>query len=317
MLFVALFLGLFLLRDYAEQRAPIQTVMESVASLLALTVGVTGMVRFYSLLNALEQAKLAAEEANRTKSRFLATTSHEIRSPMYVIMGMTGLALKTELSSDQREYLEAVQVSADALLKVIDDILDFSKMETGGPDLHPAPFNLRESLDRTIKPLAVRAQGKGLELTYNIGEAVPSRLLGEWARLRQVVTNLVDNSIKFTQEGGIVLLVDMESQESDEVCLRFTVTDTGIGVPIAKQQMIFEPFVQADSSTSRSYGGTGLGLTIAKQLVEKMGGRLWVESQDGHGSTFRFTVRLARQGTHPILPPVLPSLSHPKFETGS
>ena len=150
LLFVALFLGLFLLRDYTDQRASIQTIMESVASLLALTVGVTGMVRFYSLLNALEQAKLAAEEANRTKSRFLANTSHEIRSPMYVIMGMTGLALKTDLSSDQREYLEAVQVSADALLKVIDDILDFSKMETGGPDLHPAPFNLRESLNRII-----------------------------------------------------------------------------------------------------------------------------------------------------------------------
>ena len=202
---------------------------------------------------------------------------------------MTELALDTELNREQREYLELVKVSADNLLTVINDILDFSKIEAGKLDLVPAPFDLRDSLGETLKTLALRAAQKDLELAHQIRADVPDALLGDSSRLRQVIVNLVGNAIKFTERGEVVTRVAVEAAAEDRVCLHFTVTDTGIGIPAEKQQAVFDPFVQADGSTTRRHGGTGLGLAISTRLVALMGGRIWVESIPGRGSTFHFT----------------------------
>jgi two-component system sensor histidine kinase/response regulator len=262
-------------------------------------IGTLGVTRDVTEIKQAERelglARDAALESARFKAEFLANMSHEIRTPLNAIVGMTGLLLETTLDADQRDFADTVRGSADLLLEIVNDVLDFSKLEAGKMHIEQTNFDLAQVLEESADLLAERAQTKGLELLTSIPPHIPRRLMGDPGRLRQVLVNLIGNAVKFTERGEVVVSVNIEDADPRRVKLRFAVRDTGIGIPADAQARLFNAFTQADGSTTRKYGGTGLGLTICKQLVELMGGTIGLASEPGRGSTFSFVVTLTRQ----------------------
>lgn len=276
----------------SSTKLPLHDTSGEIVGTFGITRDITDLIQ---IEEELRQAKEEADTANEAKSQFLANMSHEIRTPMNGIMGMAELLLSTGLTPEQSEYQRLIQQSADSLLELLNDILDFSKIEAGKLELERIEFDLRDSLGDTLQTLAIRAREKELELACRIASAVPDLLLGDLSRLRQIIVNLVGNAIKFTESGEIVVSVEMLTSTADSITLKFSVSDTGIGIPRDKQERIFEVFSQADSSTTRRFGGTGLGLTISRRIVEKMGGELMVTSEEGSGSTFHFTADFGKR----------------------
>jgi signal transduction histidine kinase/ActR/RegA family two-component response regulator len=251
----------------------------------------------------LDEARRAAEKASRVKSEFLANMSHEIRTPMNGIIGLTTLTLESPLTADQHENLTLVQASAASLMQILNDILDLSKIEAERMTIDPVRFHVREWLDRSVKPLVKSARAKGLDLASSVADGVPNEVIADASRLQQVLTNLIGNAIKFTEHGRVDVRVALEEQSVDAAVLHMSVADTGIGIPADRQQAVFRAFTQVDSSTTRRYGGTGLGLTISRNLVAMMGGRLRLESEEARGSRFHFTTRVALPGAGSVPAP--------------
>jgi two-component system sensor histidine kinase/response regulator len=302
-------LGFILVRKDGARRW-VETSVSSVTDAHGETDGFRGILRDVTRrrqAEALQQEKMAAESASRSKSEFLANMSHEIRTPLNAIIGLVELLLESSLSREQKEDLKVVQSAAYALLSVINDILDFSKIEAGKLELERSRFNLRDFLGESLKILAIKAHEKNLELAYRVAPDVPDRLVGDYHRFRQVLLNLIGNAVKFTDSGEIVVFAQCKSLEADRLMLHIAVRDTGVGIASGKQAMIFEAFRQADSSTSRKYGGTGLGLAVSAQLVNLMGGKIGVKSVLGKGSIFHFTIAfdvesMEKAPERPVLP---------------
>jgi signal transduction histidine kinase len=245
----------------------------------------------------LEAAKIAAEGASRAKSQFLTNISHELRTPMNGIVGMTAVALESDMSPELRDYLETVKECADSLLRLLNELLDFAKIEAGKLELEHVAFELRRNVEVTCRPFLALAATKGVKLRWEVAEDVPDIVVGDSWRLGQVIVNLLGNALKFTPTGEVKLIVSMSDGIADRATLKFVVQDTGIGIPADQQHAVFEAFTQADGSMRRNYGGTGLGLAICTRLVEKMGGRIWLESEPGVGTAFHFTCRFALQAS--------------------